>query len=167
MFMLFARCRCSEFVRQNGFQPPANFPAVIGPDPRAPITEITALRAKQMKQRITIALLVGRNSRFEHFLVEMRTGLLHWTQKFFVAAHPGDVVRPTAAFHVEAIVLLFNSSMTSASFSDPSPGGKRSQICFWNNGCTGGKSFSPTPAAARCSRYSVTFMAGVSDPEHS
>src|SRR6266699_7239215 len=79
------RIRRSEFVRQNDFQPAANFPAVIGPDPRAPVTEITALRAKEMKQRITIALLVGRNSRFEHFLVEMRTGLLHWTQKFFVA----------------------------------------------------------------------------------
>jgi len=36
----------SELVCQDDFQSAADFPAVIGPEPRAPVTEIAGLRAK-------------------------------------------------------------------------------------------------------------------------
>src|SRR5207237_785870 len=85
----------------------ADFAAVIGPCPASPVTEIAHLRAKQMKKRVAIARLAGRNARFDHLLVKVRAGFFHWSEQVFIAPYPGNVVRPTAAFHMEPIVLLF------------------------------------------------------------
>src|SRR6266571_3121341 len=57
--------------------------------------------------------------------------------------------------------------ITSASRSGPSPGSMRSQIRDWNRGWITGRSFSWTPTDWSRSRYSVTFMIGVREPEHS
>ena len=57
--------------------------------------------------------------------------------------------------------------MTAASRSGPSPGSKRSHTRCWSIGCKGGRSLRLIPCPASASRYSVTFTAGVGDPEHS
>jgi len=44
---------------QNGLKPSADFPAILRPYPASPITEIARLGAKQMEERIAIALLIG------------------------------------------------------------------------------------------------------------
>src|SRR6266581_9560951 len=48
----------SEIVAQNVFQPPANFPPVIGRNTLAPVAIATGLRRKQMEERIPIAWIV-------------------------------------------------------------------------------------------------------------
>jgi hypothetical protein len=61
----------SELVRQDKFQSATDFPTVIGPDPDAPVTEIAGLRAKQVKERIAIALFICRNSWFQYLFMKM------------------------------------------------------------------------------------------------
>src|ERR1051325_4853065 len=112
----------SEIMSQDGFESPAEFPAVIGPDAGAPVPVTTRLRAEQMKERVAVARFVRWNSRLDNFLEEVRTGLLHRAEEVVVAAHPGDIVRPTAALHVEPAVFLFQSLDHHGQFLGPAAG---------------------------------------------
>src|SRR5512147_2586823 len=80
--------------------------AVVDPDALAPVAVTTRLRRHQMEQRVAKAPLVGSHLLLlENDLIEMRAHLLHWAEQRVIAAHPGDVVGPRTALHVEAVVL--------------------------------------------------------------
>ena len=96
----------SEVMLEDGFDPTAQFFSVIRPHALSPITITTGLGTEQMKQRIAISRVAGRNAGFQDFLIKVRAGPFHWPKHRFIASHPGITVRPTAAFHVEAFVIL-------------------------------------------------------------
>src|SRR2546425_6062212 len=61
----------SEVMRQDGFDPPAELFPVVRPNALSPITVTTGLGTKQMKERIPISGVAGRNAGFQDLLIKL------------------------------------------------------------------------------------------------
>ena len=59
-----------------------------------------------MKQGVTVSAITGRDSGLNHFFKEKRADFFHRAKQRFVAFDPRDIIGPTAALHVKAVVFL-------------------------------------------------------------
>src|SRR5262245_32549271 len=63
-----------------------------------------------MKQGVTIPWIVTGNTWFKHLLVKVGAGPLHRPNHRLVPFYPGNIVRPTTAFHVKSVILFLELS---------------------------------------------------------
>src|SRR6266568_2161157 len=142
---------------------PGQCGAVGGPGaPGAPVAVVAGLGGEQVEQGVAVAGVVGGDGFGQDPLVEQRTRLLHRGEHPFIAADPGNVAGPAAAFHMEAPVFGFQlpDHLGQPVLPVIQP---LFQSRIW--GRITGRSAGPMPAEWSPSRYSVTFMAGVWVPE--
>src|SRR5690242_17354694 len=98
--------RYSEVVSQYRLGAPANLHPVVNESALSPIAEAARLAAQQMEQGVAIARFAAWHACPGRSFVEERTHFLHRTQQSIVAADPGDVAGPAAAFDVESTIIF-------------------------------------------------------------
>ena len=59
-----------------------------------------------MKQGVTVSAITGRDPGLNHFFKEKGADFFHRAKQRFVAFDPRDIIGPTAALHVKAVVFL-------------------------------------------------------------
>ena len=95
----------SQFCAHSFSRSPAKLAAVVSPRSLAPISEATRLTQQQMKQRVAVSRIRGGYASPNHLVGKQSAHLPHRRQHALVSLHPGNVAGPTAALHVETMIL--------------------------------------------------------------
>jgi hypothetical protein len=94
----------AKVIAQYFLRPPADLPAIVGPEALAPVAVATGLGRHEVKEGVAIALLLAGHAGPEDLFAEEGADLLHGPQDIVVAAYPGEVTGPAPALHVEAVI---------------------------------------------------------------
>src|SRR6185369_9379958 len=87
-------------------RPPADLLRVVRPDALPPVAIAARLGVEEVEERVAVSAVAGGHPLFGYLLVEERADPLHRAEDVVVSLHPGDVVGPAAALHVEASIFL-------------------------------------------------------------